>query len=1731
MAAKRPNVKAGEAEQLDLLFNAKGYDSNTTDTTDAIRQNGRETLARVSSQPREGTRSSRQASANASGGGGADSQRTLRPDNAVPKGGVDGSTGARPGVGDSTDAIHLFAARTERLVRNQNNYRILATDKVGEGSLKEKCRANLAAIKVARLLQKENRPATKEEKSKLVRYVGWGGIPQIFNPGAEWKAENKELSELLSEEEFRLARASTLNAHYTSGEVIQAMYAALDRLGFKEGRILEPACGIGHFIGYMPEAIQSRSTITGVEIDPLTAQIAKALYPDVDIQNLAFENARLPNESFDLAISNIPFGDYKPYDPKFNKQGFLIHDYFFAAGIEKVRPGGLMMFISSRGTMDKNDNSLRKFLSEHADLIGAIRLPNNAFKRNANTEVTTDIMILKKRRARETPRGAAWKKVVPYSNTKGQVIPINEFYFKNPQLMLGEMTLAGRMYKRNEPTLQSDGKELKVALAEAVNQLPQNVYEAAKRPHHAKEAETIPAPGHVKPNAYTIHEDEIALREDDKLILLTHLPIQTKLRIRGMIRVRDAVRQCLRTQIDDEHEDEIQLARALLNQEYDRFISRFGPVSDRVNALALRGDPDLPLLFSLENYSTESRKAAKTAVFRERTIQRHKPITSVESPKEALIVSLNEKGCVDLEHMAKLLARPSEDFLPELKGAVFFNPQSQKWETEDVYLSGDVREKLKVAETASANEPRFRENVEALKSVQPEDLPASEIDARLGACWIPPKDFEKFSHELLNPGEIKVQYVVQVGTWMVSGDYAAKGTVANTAEWGTDRAPALELIEDALNLRTPTIYDKVIERGKEKSVVNADATEAAREKQQKIKDRFREWIWQDDERRERLVRKYNDEFNNVRLRAFSGEHLTLPGASQIVQLHHHQKAGVWRILQTPNALLGHVVGAGKTYTMVAAAMELKRLELARKPMMVVPNHMLGQFSSELLTLYPGANILAATREDFEMGKRRELMSRIATGNWDAIIVTHSGFEKIPMSEQARREFFTTQMDELERAILEHSEGKSERRIVKRLESAKKKLERKLKDLSADEKKDTTLTFEELGVDRLFVDEAHYFKNLFYISKMTRIAGMPQTASERAFDMFLKTQYIQTVNDGGGVVFATGTPIANSVAEMFTMQRYLQIGTLRKQGLHHFDSWAATFGEPVTAMELAPDGAGYRLNTRFARFINVPELMQIFCQVADIQTAEMIKLKVPEIQNGKPAVVKAPCTPDLKKVVEGLVERAEKIRTGRIPPEVDNMLKITTEGRKAALDLRVLHPKAKDHPDSKINLAADKIFQIWKETEKNRSTQLVFCDLSTPSALKRQFCAYDDLKAKLIQRGVPPEEMAFVQDHESDIQKEVLFKEVKAGKIRILFGSTQKMGAGTNVQDRLIALHHLDAPWRPADVEQREGRILRQGNQNPMVQIYRYVTEGSFDAYMWQTLETKAKFIHQVMTGDISVRHIEDVDSRALTYAEVKAIASGNPLVMEKATVDAEITRLTRLRSQHAEAQFRIRSNLRHAIEAIPVIKERIENIKFDIAHRTETRGDAFKIELDRQTVKDRGVAGELLNRIARRVAGSTQSHIVGSFAGFQILARPGVLQPTDFVLKGRYHYTVNVGETALGTIRSLEYAAQNLEERLEREERDLKETEKHGKDLEAKVGEPFEHEGKLQSLTKREKELEEALDITKNQAAATLSAEETEIQTEQEAETESVENVVQLSPGHTAGVKEPPAKMRLAMKA
>ncbi len=1547
--------------------------------------------------------------------------------------------------------------------------------RVGVGSLAQKCRDNLAALALLQHLETKGRPATADERGVLVRYVGWGGLPQLFDDSnAKWTRQRAELRQLLSGDELRSARATTLNAHYTSPTIIRAMYAALERLGFSGGQVLEPACGLGHFLGLMPEPMRERSSFTGIEIDGLTVRLAKSLYPEADLRHQPFEEAKLRPDSFDLAISNVPFGDYRPFDPRFPK--LLIHDYFFAATLAVVRPGGLIAFITSRGTLDKQDTTLRDLVATQADLLGAIRLPNDAFQENAHTEVTTDIVFLRKRLANEAPSGPGWREVTTIRNSAGETIPVNECFAAQPSQMLGEMRLSGRMYRQQEPTLAPNGRDLGEQLGEAILRLPTNCYQPPETAV-APASEPPPAPETVKPNAFTLLQGRLARREGDSLVVLSGLSETAAQRLRGLIRVRDALRHCLQTQWQDHPEDDQLRARTALNLAYDTFVARHGAISGRANVAAFRGDPDLPLLLSLEQFDRESGTATKAAIFRERTIAPRLPAPVAHDARSALLVTLAESGRVDLEQVARLLHTEEATAIAELRGLIFLNPETRAWETDDAYLSGNVRAKLVAAEAAAQHDVRFRPNVEALRGVQPEDLTPSEIDARLGSAWIPSTDIAAFAEMLLGERGVEVTHADVIGSWAVKGTWNARIAVANTTEWGTDRRSALDLLEDALNLRTPTVHDE--DPASEKRVVNGPATEAARDRQQKMKDRFQSWLWEDDARRERLGRRYNDRFNCLRLRTFNGDHLQLPGASQAVVLRAHQKAAVWRILQTSNTLLAHVVGAGKTYTMVAAAMELKRLALARKPLFVVPNHMLEQFSSELLTLYPAANLLVASKEDFEKERRQTLMSRIATGNWDAVIVTHSGFERIPLAQATQEAFFTEQIEALENAITEQQREDRGSRIVKELEKAKKRLETKLKELLAEGRKDDGLTFDQLGVDRLFVDEAHHFKNLFYVSKMTRIAGLPQTASQRALDMFLKVRYVQC-SSGGGVVFATGTPIANSVAEMFTMQRYLQLTALRDLQLDHFDAWAGTFGEPVTAMELAPDGSGYRLNTRFARFINVPELMAQFRQVADIQTASMLNLPVPDLRGARPTVLRAPGSPELKSIVTELVARADRLRSGQVDARTDNMLLVTTDGRKAALDLRLDDPGLPDLPDSKVNLAVETVERIWRETVEQRSTQLVFCDLSIPGS---GFSVYTDMRDKLVARGIPDAEIAFIQDFDSDAAKAGLFRDVRHGRVRILFGSTAKMGSGTNVQRRLIALHHLDAPWRPADVEQREGRILRQGNQNTEVQIYRYVTAESFDAYMWQCLETKAKFIAQVMTGDTSLRRLEDVDGAALTYAEVKAIASGNPLVIEKANVDAELARLTRLRSQDVEANYRLRSQVRHLTDELPRLERRLEALRQDLARRVDTRGDRFSIQLGHQSLTDRGIAGELLNRLGERSRGLVADRLVGRFAGFDLLISPMLDNEIQLVLRGAAQHPVRLQATAHGTTRAVEHVVNHLDETVGQAEEFLAQSRKRLSDLRGQLDLPFEYGVRLAELAQRQQELIAKLDLNRSAGA------------------------------------------------
>lgn len=1585
-------------------------------------------------------------------------------------------------MGNRPGALPLPTSGGRRRVSG-GNYHIGAEDDLGGGSLKEKCAANFAAIELLQRLEAERRPATPEEQRVLVRYVGWGGLPQIFatHHDPNWQPERERLRELLGPEQIRAAQASTLNAHYTPPTVISAIYEGVQRLGFTHGQILEPALGIGHFFGLMPEEMRENSILTGVELDPTSAAIARALYPQAQISRQGFEQTTSLNGRFDLAISNVPFGNYTVFDPAYNRHHFLIHDYFFAKALDKVRPGGLLAFVTSMGTMDKTDSRLRDYLHERSELLGAIRLPNTTFKRNANTEVTADILFLRRLEKEEKPCGHDWRKLAEHVNADGTKFQINQYFTRHPQMMCGTLATKSTIYRKDEPALLPDSRDLANALRQAVQSLPQGIFHALRlnRLERPQEPDIIPAPHGTKQGAFALHEGQIFRCQKAELILVKNLSGEGSRRIRGLIEIREALRKTIRTQLEELGEPSIAAAQRQLNLCYDRFAFRFGPINATANRRAFHDDPDFPLLCSLEDYHHDTKRATKTAIFRERTIHSVAPVLHAESPRDALVVTLNERGVVNLPRMAELLQRPEADFLPELKGLIFLNPQTHRWETEDQYLFGEVRDKLAVARLAAAEDLRFEENVVALEAVQPEDLRPSEIEARLGAVWIPTGDVSDFASGLLGGEQVEISHSPAVGTWFVRAGASVRASIANTDEWGTNRYSALDLIQDSLNLKTPTVHDRD-ENGN--PYVNITETEAARERQEKIKERFKSWIWENDERRERLARKYNDDFNSVRLPSFNGDHLTLPGSSRQITLRPHQKAAVWRIIQSKNTLLAHAVGAGKTYTMVAAGIELKRLGLAKKPMFVVPNHMLDQFATELLALYPNANILAAGKKDFAAARRAELFSRIATGNWDAVIVTHSSFEKIPLDPESRRSFIQEQIEEIKKAVLEQKGDRSGTRLVKELERVQKRLEVKLETLAASGKKDSTLTFDELGVDRLFVDEAHKFKNLFYVTKMTRVAGLPQSASERAFDLFLKVRHIQERNGGGGVVFATGTPISNTMAEMFTMQRYLQMNSLRRHGLQHFDSWAGTFGETVTAMELSPDGAGYRLNHRFARFVNVPELMQEFRRSADVQTAEMLKLPIPKLETGKAITVSAPCTPILKEFVAHLVERAAKLRSSKVDPKIDNMLKITSEGRLAALDLRLMRSNAGDHPESKVNLAVERIHRIWRDSTPQLGTQLVFCDLSTPrKGRDRGFSVYCDIREKLTARGIPADQIAFIQDYDADVAKAALFKSVRDGQVRILLGSTLKMGEGTNAQQRLTALHHLDAPWRPSDIEQREGRILRQGNTNEYVNIFRYVTEGSFDAYIWQTLETKARFISQVMVGSATMRKAEDVDSTALSYAEVKAIASGNPMVLEKAQVDAEVIRLTRLKRQHMDSSHSIRSRIRGIDEQMKRTRHYIENLEQDIGSRKITRGDLFSMKIAKETFTDRIEAGRKLVFIGAALKIYEDSKKIGSIAGFEFSMR-NVGARIQLKISGKNEYEATITDSPQGSISSIERALGSLEKHLEDARQNLPRFQTQREQLEIQAQQPFEHEEKIVAALNRQRVIIEALDITKDQA-------------------------------------------------
>jgi N12 class adenine-specific DNA methylase len=1553
--------------------------------------------------------------------------------------------------------------------------------------LHEKARDNIAAIRLLKTLEAESREATEAEKAVLARYVGWGALANaVFGhyTAPEWRNTAAEVEKLLTPDEYASARASTPNAHFTSPQVIGAIWSGLYKIGLGQGaQVLEPAMGVGHFFGLMPESMQGGHK-TGVELDSVTARIAQKLYPDSTIFAKGFEETPLPDNYFDAVVGNVPFGDYPVHDPHMKHHlTRSIHDYFFARSLDKVRPGGVMALITSRYTMDKQDDTIRRHLAEHADLLGAIRLPNTAFKGNAGTDVTTDILFLRKRVPGALPSGESWRHLQAIDSPSGP-IEVNEYFARHPEMMLGTMKLEGTMYRGAEPTLE--GVLTPEILSRAVARLPEGAYvpndQGRPPPPPVMDADALTG---VKDGAYAERDGAILMRNGNRFEA-TGLTGSAAARIRGMMAVRDAVRLVFKTQLDDAPQERIVEARQLLNSIYDSFVARYGPLSARENLRAFAGDPDQPLLLSLENYDADTRRAAKTAIFERRTLERVRPKEHVDTAAEALAISLNETGGIEWKRMQALTGRTPRKLQHELGDQAFRNPEGD-WETADRYLSGNVRAKLKTAEAAAAIDPSYVRNTLALKAVQPADLLPGDIRARLGSSWIPPSDVKDFIVEMLGVPEraVTVSHSGAIATWAVTLDGYAKSAVSNTTTHGTARALASDLIEDALNGRTPTIYDQT---DKDTRVVNQQETLAAREAQQKLKDRFCEWVWQDEARAGRLARYYNDNFNNLRLRTYDGSHLTFPGMNRSMlrrnDLDKHQKDAVWRILQNDNTLLAHCVGAGKTAVMTTAAMEMKRLRLAHKPMIVVPNHLVDQWGAAFLALYPNAHIFVAGKDAFAAGNRERAMSRIATGNYDAVIVSHKSFELLPVSDETFTRFVDKQKDALEAAIREAREQKGDtRRIVKELEKAKKRLDARLKERADRENKDNAVTFEQLGVDRLFVDESDLFKNLGFVSKMNRIAGLPNTESNRALDMYMKTRYLS--GRGGGTVFATGTPVSNTMAEMYTLQRYLAPELLAAAGVEHFDAWAANFGEAVTALELAPDGSGYRMHTRFAKFVNLPELLSMFRSFADVQTADMLKLPRPEIDGGKPQITASPASQALKEYVGTLVERAQKLKGGRVDPKVDNMLKITGDGRKAALDMRLIDPFAEIHGDTKVNRAVEQIYRTWDEGRDRRTTQLVFCDLSTPNP--DRFNVYDELREKLIARGIPAKEIAYIHEAETDGQKKALFDSVNAGRIRILLGSTEKMGAGTNVQKRLVALHHLDAPWRPRDIEQREGRILRQGNDNRTVHIHRYVTEGSFDAYMWQTLETKARFINQVMNGSVTVREAEDLEGGALTYAEIKAIASGNPAVMEKVKVDTEIRKLDQLRASHINQQHAIRWEVKKLPERIGAARKFHTAVTADIAVRDSHTGEDFTMKVGNREFSGKGAreeAGNALNAVVMSWKDDRTLKSRGSFKGFEILSRGSAYKDgePELYVRGRETYKANLNpDNPLGTIASIEHVLRGLDRKAEDEQLEIEQQEKALADYFTQLGRPFEHEARLKELLAKQAHLNAALDLDKHE--------------------------------------------------
>ena len=1558
----------------------------------------------------------------------------------------------------------------------------ITDDDLGSGGPKAKFKANMEAIRLLKELEQEQRLATPEEQEVLSRYVGWGGIPQAFEErNSAWAAEYTQLKGVLTPEEYSAARASTLNAFYTSPTVIKAMYEALGNMGLKQGNILEPSCGVGNFMGLLPESM-SAASMYGVELDPVSGQIAKQLYQKNRIAVQGFEETSYPDSFFDCVIGNVPFGAYQVSDRKYDRYHFMIHDYFIAKSLDLVRPGGVVAVVTSSGTMDKQNPEVRQYFANRADLLGAIRLPNNAFQRNANTSVVADLLFFQKRdRAAITEPDWVQLKTTPEGYT------VNSYFANHPEMVLGDFTTESTQYGKQEVTVKAKAEaDLAEQLKEAVKHIQGTITEQEISDTELEEqVVSIPANPDIKNFSFALVGEDIYYRENSVMNKM-ELPVVTGERVRGMVAIRDATNRLLERQLEECSDEEVASLQAELNRVYDSFTAKYGLLSSNANKRAFSMDSSYCLLTSLEFLDEKGELKRKADIFTKRTIRRAEPVTSVDTASEALAVSIGEKAKVDIPYMMELTEKTEEEVTEELTGVIFKNPLTDKWEPSDEYLSGNVREKLNIAKQFAENHPEYMVNVQALERVQPKDLDASEIEARLGVTWISPDYITEFMAETfhtprqhINYERIKVQYAEVTGQWNVKGkNVDSSNNPLSTATYGTQRANAYRLLEDALNLRDTKIYDTIHDADGEHRVLNRKETTLAQQKQELIREEFKEWIFKDMSRRETLCKIYNERFNSIRPREYDGSHIQFVGMNPEIKLMEHQKNAVAHILYGNNTLLAHCVGAGKTFQMIAAGMESKRLGLAQKSLYVVPNHLLEQWGSDFLRLYPGANILVATKKDFEPANRKRFCSRIATGDYDAVIIGHSQFEKIPLSRERQIALLEDQIADITYSIEAAKEEAGQQYTIKQMEKTKKTLKAKLEKLNDQTRKDDVVTFEQLGVDRLFVDESHYYKNLFLYTKMRNVAGISQTDAQKSSDMFMKCRYMDEITGGKGITFATGTPVSNSMTELYTIMRYLQYDTLMNMGMGHFDSWAATFGETVTAIELSPEGTGYRAKTRFARFFNLPELISIFKEAADIQTADMLNLPVPEAEYIN-EVLKP--SEEQKEMVEAFSERAEQVRGGAVDPRVDNMLKITNDGRKCALDQRLLNDMLPDAGESKVNACVENAFQVWEDGKDTQATQLIFCDLSTPKN-DGTFNVYDDVRNKLVERGIPKEEIAFIHEYNTEVRKAELFAKVRAGQVRILMGSTPKLGAGTNVQDRLLALHHLDCPWKPSDLEQQEGRILRQGNQNDKVKIFRYVTENTFDSYMWQILENKQKFISQIMTSKSPVRACEDVDDTALSYAEIKALATGNEYIKEKMDLDVQVSKLKLLKANHTSQIYRLESDIakRYPVQ-ITALKEKIAGMRVDadVVKGIDLQdNDHFAMTVGGKLYTDKKEAGVALLSAASGLKSVKSAGQIGEYHGFALSSEYNFLSNTyTMTIKGKCSYKIEFGKDTLGNIQRIHNALSAIGKKLADTEQNLETVQQQLKTAQEEVQKPFPKEAELSEKMERLAELNAMLNM------------------------------------------------------